>query len=414
MDATATALIEGRRRLDAGELAWLEALVEFDRGRWWLLDGHLNCVGWLVDRCGMARPTAKEKLRVAHELRRRPLLADALATGDISYCKVRALTRIRGADDETDTALLKAARKHTVAELEELVRHHHLLDEQDRPSRAMARWERRGLHHVSRYLDQSTVEIVQPTEDIERMIAIIDTYLRRTCTIEPGEKDSCGSTAHGEAGEKDSRGSTSARYVRSDADRASGMGPITWSQRRADALTELLEAGLAHLSGGGEIDPDAATISVVVDYATLVDGAPGTATVADGVSMTGDAARRLACDAGLCRIITRGASEVLDVGRRTRQWTTGQRRAIRYRHGGRCAFPGCDRRITQIHHTTPWDDGGPTNLDAGVPLCWGHHHLVHEGKWTVTYNADDGVTTFTSRAGRTIEAASVLQPTRAA
>jgi hypothetical protein len=130
--------------------------------------------------------------------------------------------------------------------------------------------------------------------------------------------------------------------------------------------------------------------------------------------LSGDAARRLACDAGLCRIITRGASEVLDVGRRTRQWTTGQRRAIRYRHGGRCAFPGCDRRITQIHHTTPWEHQGRTDLDAGIPLCWGHHHLVHEGKWTVAYSTTTGTTTFTSRNGHTIEAPPVLQHGRAA
>src|SRR5437763_198144 len=118
MDATATALVEGRRRLDAGELEWLEALHEFDWGGWWATDGHLNCVAWLVHRCGMARSTAKDKLRVAHELRRRPLLADALAAGKISYCKVRSLTRITGADTDTDAALLRAARTHTVAELE--------------------------------------------------------------------------------------------------------------------------------------------------------------------------------------------------------------------------------------------------------------------------------------------------------
>ena len=87
---------------------------------------------------------------------------------------------------------------------------------------------------------------------------------------------------------------------------------------------------------------------------------------------------------------------------------------FRYRHGGRCAFPGCDRRITQIHHSTPWEHNGRTDLDAGIPLCWGHHHLVHEGKWTVAYNPNNGTTTFTSRDGRTIQAPPVLQRGRAA
>ena len=35
------------------------------------------------------------------------------------------------------------------------------------------------------------------------------------------------------------------------------MGPITWSQRVADVLTELLEAGVANLAAAGTIDPDA-------------------------------------------------------------------------------------------------------------------------------------------------------------
>ena len=41
----------------------------------------------------------------------------------------------------------------------------------------MQRWDQRGLHRVGHNLDLSTIEITQPAEDIERLIAIIDTYL---------------------------------------------------------------------------------------------------------------------------------------------------------------------------------------------------------------------------------------------
>src|SRR4051812_39576624 len=147
MEANGEALIAGRRRLDAGEAEWLAELAEFDRGGWWVLDGHLSCVSWLVQHCAMAYSTAKDKLRVALELRCRPLLADALAAGELSYCKVRALTRIAGADEETDQVLLAAARRTdvTVADLEELVRRKRLHDEQNNPTRAMKRWQRRGV-----------------------------------------------------------------------------------------------------------------------------------------------------------------------------------------------------------------------------------------------------------------------------
>ena len=141
---------------------------------------------------------------------------------------------------------------------------------------------------------------------------------------------------------------------------------------------------------------------MICDYDVLCEKAAGTATTDDGVPLSGEAARRLACDAGIYRIITRGRSEVLDVGRHTRQWNRAQRRAIRFRHGGRCAFPGCDRTITQIHHCTPWADNGRTDLAAGVPVCWGHHVLVHEGGWTVAYDGPTATTTFTAPDGHRV------------
>src|SRR3954449_7116690 len=103
-------LVAGRAAIDAAEAEWLRLLVEFDQRGGWVLDGHVNCVSWLVDRCGLSRPAAKDRLRVARALPQRPLLAEALAAGTLSYSKVRALTRIHGADNETDRVLLVAAQ----------------------------------------------------------------------------------------------------------------------------------------------------------------------------------------------------------------------------------------------------------------------------------------------------------------
>ena len=59
------------------------------------------------------------------------------------------------------------------------------------------------------------------------------------------------------------------------------------------------------------------------------------------------------------------------------------RRALRRRDGG-CRFPGCGRRRrTQAHHVEHWTRGGVTALSNLVDLCWHHHHVVHEGGWTV-------------------------------
>jgi hypothetical protein len=45
-----------------------------------------------------------------------------------------------------------------------------------------------------------------------------------------------------------------------------------------------------------------------------------------------------------------------------------------------------------------WTAGGPTNASNLIGVCWHHHHLVHEGGWHATGNADAEVT-FTSPDG---------------
>jgi hypothetical protein len=328
----------------------------------------------------MARSTAKDKLRVALELTRRPAVAAAFAAGELSYSKVRAITRVIEADDATDAALLEVARTGTAADLERLARHWELLADQERPLDDAARFERRGVRRLHRYDGMAALEVVLASEDEARVLAVIDAYI----------------------------GAVEGGVERSPVDKASAastggdvLSRPSWAQRRADAVVDLLEAGLAHLEAGGEVDPEVAVVEVVVDYDVLCERVPGTAVVA-GVPLAGEAARRLACDAGVARIVMRGKSEVLNVGRKTRQWNRAQRRAIRFRHDGACAFPGCGRRITQIHHCTPWTAEGRTDLDAGVPVCWGHHRLVHEGGWTVAYEASTGTTVFVAPDGRQV------------
>ncbi len=79
--------------------------------------------------------------------------------------------------------------------------------------------------------------------------------------------------------------------------------------------------------------------------------------------------------------------EVLHVGRAYRTATAKQRAAlaIRDRH---CAFPGChiDPSRCEAHHVLPWELAGQTDLDNLTLLCHGHHHAVHEGRWTITAN----------------------------
>lgn len=95
--------------------------------------------------------------------------------------------------------------------------------------------------------------------------------------------------------------------------------------------------------------------------------------------ITPEAARRLACDAGVSRVLMKGTSEPLDVGRKTPVVGSGMRRALVLRDGG-CSFPGCGRPQAwcDVHHVRHWADGGSTALENLVLLCRPHHRAVHE------------------------------------
>ncbi|HVE94916.1 MAG TPA: DUF222 domain-containing protein, partial [Acidimicrobiales bacterium] len=111
-------LIDGLRHIDTCLAEWLLRLDEFDTWGTWAEDGHTSCVAWLVDRCGLGRATAKEKLRVAKEIARRKPLAAAMAAGEVSYSKMRVITRIDDGDAELDRSLVDAAQVATVRDLE--------------------------------------------------------------------------------------------------------------------------------------------------------------------------------------------------------------------------------------------------------------------------------------------------------
>ncbi|MGH9112249.1 MAG: HNH endonuclease signature motif containing protein, partial [Acidimicrobiales bacterium] len=69
----------------------------------------------------------------------------------------------------------------------------------------------------------------------------------------------------------------------------------------------------------------------------------------------------------------------LDLGRSQRLVNRAQRRALRFRDGPGCAFPGCSARHVDAHHIEHWADGGATDIANLVQLCRHHHRLLHEG-----------------------------------
>ena len=174
---------------------------------------------------------------------------------------------------------------------------------------------------------------------------------------------------------------------------AAGARAIT-PRQRAQLAAEALHA----LICGQRISrAESAGVMVLIDLDAMVDGVAAspeghrrTVETSGGSPLPVETIRRIACDAGIIPIVLNGAGQPLDVGRERRLATRAQRMALRARYPSCAMDPDCTVPFDdcQIHHIDPWGHGGRTDLDRMCPGCDQHHHLVHEGGWTLTRNPD--------------------------
>jgi len=71
----------------------LDMIRDFDARCGWG-NGFKSCAEWLSWRVGMDLGAAYERVRVARALPKLPLIGAAFARGEVSYSKVRAVTRV--------------------------------------------------------------------------------------------------------------------------------------------------------------------------------------------------------------------------------------------------------------------------------------------------------------------------------
>jgi Domain of unknown function (DUF222) len=129
--------------LDAATARLLDLIREFDaRGGWG--NGFRSCAHWLAWRVGLELGAAREHVRVARALGSLPRLSQALARGELSYSKVRALTRV--ATPETEERLLAVGRAGTAEHVELIVRGWRRMDRKAEAQEATRRHRHRALH----------------------------------------------------------------------------------------------------------------------------------------------------------------------------------------------------------------------------------------------------------------------------
>ncbi|MPZ21138.1 MAG: DUF222 domain-containing protein [Luteitalea sp.] len=364
------AIAELSARIQAATYELLVLIRQVDERACWNDGGCRSCAHWLSWRIGLAPGAAREKVRVARALARLPLISAAMERGEISYSKVRAITRVATPDNES--RLLGAAQGGTASHVERLARAWRRADRLDEARETKRRHEQR---YVQTWVDEDGMLVIRG-----RLTPELGAVVQRALEA------------------------ASDRLFRESASdsRDDATADVTPGQRRADALGLLAESALASDLDRGTagdryqvvLHVDEATLNADVDASDgdVVAPAAGHAVLedVDGTRVSAETSRRIACDAAT--VVMRHAPDgsVLDVGRKRRTIPPAIRRALaaRDRH---CQFPGCLARHCDAHHLHHWATGGETRLTNLALLCRRHHRAVHEEGFTLTRGPDGSV-----------------------
>jgi hypothetical protein len=349
--------------LNAGNYRFLKLLAEFDRRGGHVGVGIASCAHWLSWRCGIGLIAAREKVRVARTLEQLPKLSDAMRRGVLSYCKVRAITRV--ATPENEAVLISVAEAGTVHHVEKVVRHYRRLERTREREAANDCYENR---YLQAYVDDDGCVVIRARLAPEQGNQFLKALQAAADVLRDAECDSRES------------------YPVPDA-------PVdSYAARNADAVALLAET---FLTRDGEapatVAPERQLVTIHVDERVLHDETQdGRCQIEDQVGIPPAALRRIACDASLVRIEEDPDGTPLNVGRKTRAVPTAVRRALQARDNG-CRYPECtNSRFVDAHHIVHWADGGPTSLANLVLLCRRHHRFVHDYGFTIA-ETDSGL-----------------------
>lgn len=334
------------RQLQAG---LIEDLAWFDRAQVFTADGSRNLSEWIAQKLDVSATTARALVQTMRRTENKPHLREALAAGAVSFDRVEALSRIEG---ETD-----------------LLQH---LDVN-------------GVHRAA----ADRVEIT--TEDETRTAA--DQYL----IMQPSLDESWWTLRGGLDGVM---GAVIDQALAEKADRLpefpdGSTGTAGW--RRAIALYEL--------ASGGQSPEAHVTVFVDADTAAKTDGLAGIRLQA-GPKVGVQALQGILCDSVTEITVNSEDGTPLRYGRSSRAIPPRLRRAVLATTGGFCGIDACNSRYrVEAHHITPWSQGGTTDPENLLPVCWFHHHItIHQrefqlvqhpehGRWRLRKPNDDEATT---------------------
>ena len=338
------AIVSCAARINAATYDMLLLVRQFDERAGFLRWGLDNCAEWLAWRCDLSLITAKEKLRTAHALKALPAISAAFSHGELSYTKVRELTRV--ANRENEENLLDFALRTTASNVAQRCRELRLGDEAsiDTAARAFANRSLRIRRDLHRGMVVVTVEV--PMESGELLEKALDKARDDEVHDMPDLADT------------------------------------SWSARQADAFVNVVTGYLSGTENNKQTN-DNYLVTIHVDQSAL-QGKKGRS------ALPIESVKRLCCDSHAVVLTETEKGEPLSIGRKSRIIPRAIERAVRARDNNSCRFPGChNHRFLHCHHVEHWSRNGETSLHNLMLLCTKHHTLIHEGGFRIETDFQD-------------------------
>lgn len=335
LDLLEQIVVDAEREIARQRARQILALDGLDRAQVATADGAKNLSEWTARRLDIGLDTARTLVRTMRRTQDRRALRESLIEADATFDRVEAVSRIA-----TDVGLM------------------------DHLDIGAIRREAGIRAEISAAAEMKTAEdrflVVQPSLDESWWKlwggldgysgAIVNKVLTETADQLPVLPDG-------------SRGNSS------------------W--RKATALLEVCISD----------DAPPAQITVFVDAgpAALTDARSGVV-LESGPKVGASALEAILCDAITEVTVRAEDGRFMEYGHKQRIVPPALKRAILDRDGNTCAGDGCDSRYrVEAHHIIPWSQGGRTDAENLVSLCWFHHHVVvHQRGFTVFRHPDHG------------------------
>ena len=117
------------------------------------------------------------------------------------------------------------------------------------------------------------------------------------------------------------------------------------------------------------------------------EGDKAFAEIADGGVIPQSVLEEQFCNARIVGVVFSSKGLPLWRGPARPRPSKAQMDALIARYGG-CGGCGEHSTMCQAHHIRPRSQGGPTDIDNLMPLCWGCHDKVHYYDWQVVLDGD--------------------------